>query len=90
MVCNFVHGPTVASDAAARANNVHAVCGEVGLTGEVRAISQITPRIKEAERLGFSQCILPEKNLKGLPGSSKMKLIGVQSIKEAIEHLFKK
>ncbi|MBN2108759.1 MAG: DNA repair protein RadA [Deltaproteobacteria bacterium] len=65
------------------------VCGEVGLTGEVRAISQIAPRIKEAERLGFSQCILPEKNLKGLHGSSKMKLVGVQSVQEAIENLFK-
>ena len=66
------------------------VCGEVGLTGEVRAISQITPRIKEAGRLGFTQCILPKKNMKGQPGSSKMQLIGVDSIKEAIDHLFKK
>jgi DNA repair protein RadA/Sms len=66
------------------------VCGEVGLTGEVRAISQIAPRIKEAERLGFSQCILPEKNMKGQPGPSKMKLIGVESVQEAIDHLFKK
>ena len=66
------------------------VCGEVGLTGEVRAISQITPRIKEAARLGFTQCILPKKNMKGLHGSSKMQLIGVESVKEAIEHLFKK
>jgi DNA repair protein RadA/Sms len=65
------------------------VCGEVGLTGEVRAISQIAPRIKEAERLGFSECILPEKNMKGQPGTSKMKLVGVQSVQEAIEHLFK-
>lgn len=66
------------------------VCGEVGLTGEVRAISQITPRIKEAERLGFSQCILPEKNIKNHPASAKIKLVGVKSVQEAIEHLFKK
>ena len=65
------------------------VCGEVGLTGEVRAISQITQRIKEAERLGFTQCILPKKNMKGQPGSSKIQLIGVESVKEAIDHLFK-
>ena len=65
------------------------VCGEVGLTGEVRAISQITQRIKEAERLGFTQCILPKKNMKGQSGSSKIQLIGVESVKEAIDHLFK-
>jgi len=66
------------------------VCGEVGLTGEVRAISQIIPRIKEAGRLGFTQCILPKKNIKGQHGSSKIQLIGVETIQEAIDYLFKK
>ena len=66
------------------------VCGEVGLTGEVRAVSQIGPRMKEAERLGFATCIMPKKNLKNSPCSAKIKLAGVESVKEAIDYLFKK
>ncbi|MEI6126635.1 MAG: S16 family serine protease, partial [Pseudomonadota bacterium] len=66
-----------------------AVCGEVGLTGEVRAVSQIGQRIKEAERLGFAQCIIPKNNLKNLPNTTTMKLIGIETINEAIDNLFK-
>ncbi len=40
------------------------ICGEVGLTGEVRSISQTSVRINEAERLGFTKCILPKNSLK--------------------------
>ncbi len=37
------------------------VIGEVGLTGEVRAVNLIDKRLKEAEKLGFKTCIIPEK-----------------------------
>lgn len=67
-----------------------AVCGEVGLTGEVRAVSQIGQRIKEAERLGFMQCVIPKHNLKNIPSSTKIKLIGIETIQEAIERIFNK
>lgn len=60
------------------------VFGEVGLTGEVRAISQLDKRIAEAKRLGFKKCIVPRPNLQGLKKSDEIKVIGVSSVKEAI------
>lgn len=65
-----------------------AVCGEIGLTGEVRAVSQIGQRLKEAERLGFTHCILPKNNLKNIPDTIKMKLTGVETVSQAISRLF--
>lgn len=67
------------------------VFGEVGLAGEVRAISQAEPRVKEADKLGFKACVLPRDNLKGIkkrPGS--IELVGVASVREAMETLFGK
>ncbi|MGI8968101.1 MAG: DNA repair protein RadA, partial [Chloroflexota bacterium] len=46
--------------------NEAAVIGEVGLGGEVRSVSQIQVRIREARKLGFSRCIVPERNLREL------------------------
>ncbi|OFY66343.1 MAG: DNA repair protein RadA [Bacteroidetes bacterium RBG_13_42_15] len=65
-----------------------AVLGEIGLTGEIRGIAQVIRRIGEAERIGFSQIILPKPNLKGLKHTSGIKLIGVQTLNEAIDSLF--
>lgn len=65
------------------------VCGEVGLTGEVRTVSQITLRVKEAERLGFSKCIIPKNNLKNTLNKDKIELVGVETIKEAMDTIFK-
>jgi len=67
-----------------------AVCGEVGLTGEVRAVSQVVLRLREAARLGFSECIVPNKNLKTSPVNENIKLTGVETIKEAMECIFKR
>ena len=48
--------------------------GEVGLTGEVRAVNMIEKRLKEAEKLGFNKCIIPENNKKLLKDNySKVK-----------------
>ncbi|MGB8658224.1 MAG: DNA repair protein RadA [Candidatus Zixiibacteriota bacterium] len=63
--------------------------GEVGLGGEVRAVGQIERRIKEAEKLGFKRCLLPQGNLKGLNQNSGIKIIGVKSIHEAINLLLR-
>ena len=58
--------------------------GEVGLGGEIRAVSNIAQRIKEAERMGFEMCILPKQSLKEVDESKcNMKLIGVSNIGEA-------
>ena len=59
--------------------------GEVGLTGEVRAINLIEKRLKEAEKLGFKTCIIPENNKKVLKDSYKLDIIGVRNINEAMQ-----
>lgn len=61
------------------------IFGEVGLVGEVRAVSGGEARIKEAEKLGFKQCILPKANMESLNISTKMRLIGVANVREALE-----
>ena len=61
--------------------------GEVGLTGEVRAVNMIEKRLKEAERLGFKRCIIPESNKKLLKEDFKLDIIGVRNINEAIKGL---
>ncbi|HOQ08112.1 MAG TPA: magnesium chelatase domain-containing protein, partial [Clostridiales bacterium] len=66
--------------------------GEVGLTGEVRAVSQIEKRISEAMRLGFKNIVIPEGNMK-LAGQMKIKegfgIIAVSNIREALEVIFR-
>ncbi len=62
--------------------------GEVGLAGEVRAVSRPELRVKEAARLGFDCCLLPAGNLKNLDVPKGIKLIGVRNASEALEHLF--
>lgn len=64
--------------------------GEVGLTGEVRAINLIEKRLKEAEKLGFKTCIIPESNKKNLKDTYKLDIIGVHNINEAIKAAFEK
>lgn len=61
--------------------------GEVGLSGEVRGVSNIKARIKEAEKLGFKKCILPEVNLSSLAGG-KIECIGVKDIVSALKKFF--
>lgn len=58
------------------------VFGEVGLTGEVRAVSQAKQRVSEAVKLGFAQCILPEACLKSVGSENRIKLTGIKSISE--------
>ncbi len=63
------------------------IMGEVGLTGEVRRINLIEKRIKEAEKLGFKTCIIPESNKKVLKDKYKLDIIGVKNIQEAMRKL---
>ncbi len=67
------------------------VMGEVGLAGEVRAISQAEARLKDAAKLGFTRCIMPALNVEKIERSAALKsmeLMGVHSVEEAMELLF--
>ncbi len=58
--------------------------GEVGLSGEVRAVSMPEQRVSEAKKLGFTTCILPEVSVKTVGNIEGVKIIGVKSVGEAI------
>jgi len=59
--------------------------GEVGLGGEIRAISKIEKRLSEAEKLGFRQCIVPNANLKSFKASSHTRIVGVDKVAQALD-----
>jgi DNA repair protein RadA/Sms len=61
--------------------------GEIGLSGEVRTVSQVEKRVQEAAKLGFKRMIVPMNNLKGLQKKSDIKIIGVDRIDEAVKHV---
>ena len=63
------------------------VFGEVGLSGEVRAVSQAEQRVFEAKKLGFNRCILPSVCVKSLKDISGIEIIGVNNIREACDKL---
>lgn len=60
------------------------ILGEVGLAGEVRAVSYCDRRIAEAKKLGFDKCIIPKANAVSLKAYSDMEIIPVSSVKQAI------
>ena len=64
------------------------VFGEVGLTGEIRGISQTEVRIKEASRMGFARCILPRTRNREGAQRPNIELIPIRSLKELTENLF--
>jgi len=64
------------------------VFGEAGLTGECRAITAVQARITEGAKLGFSEAIIPQGNLKGLKTPKNMRIYGAANISEMISLLF--
>jgi DNA repair protein RadA/Sms len=64
------------------------IIGEVGLTGEVRGVSQIEKRINEAKKLGFRKVLIPKINLDSIKSSEGIEVIGVRSVEEAVDYLF--
>ena len=61
------------------------VFGEVGLSGEVRAVSMAEQRLMEAKKLGFTTCVLPKANAESIKGVTGIRVIGVTNVQEAIE-----
>lgn len=65
------------------------MCGEVGLSSEVRPVSRIEQRIAEAEKLGFTDIIIPKRNMNALKGKKySIKIHPVAKVEEAIRTLF--
>ena len=61
--------------------------GEVGLSGEVRAVNMAEQRVLEAKKLGFSTCILPEVSKASMKEIEGIRLIGVKNVKDAITYV---
>ncbi len=65
------------------------MCGEVGLSGEIRPVARIEQRIAEAAKLGFKQIIIPQHNLQGLDRNKfDIEIIPVKKVEEALRVLF--
>lgn len=64
--------------------NNFVVLGEVGLGGEIRSISHIDKRIQEAEKLGFSNILIPQNNIKSKKYKSSINIIAAEDLQEAI------
>jgi DNA repair protein RadA/Sms len=63
--------------------------GEVGLSGEIRPVNRIEPRIREAQRLGFKNIIISKYNLQGIEsGYDEIKIIPVSKVDEVFSQLF--
>ena len=70
-------------------NNQTVVIGEVGLGGEIRSVNNIEKRIQEAERLGFSNVVIPAKNKKNLKNNEKTKIFSVENLLDTVSLLLK-
>lgn len=65
-----------------------AVCGEVGLTGEVRAVSFIEKRINECKKLGFKKIIIPKNNYESVRDIKGIEILPVENVAQAINKIF--
>ena len=64
-----------------------AICGEIGLTGEVRSVDRAPLRLKELLNLGFKRFLVPKGNLAALPNQKGILFRGIASVRDAIEEL---
>lgn len=65
-----------------------ALIGEVGLTGELRAVNQIDKRLNEMKKLGFSKCIIPQSNKRGLTPPEGLTIYYAKNVGSALQLLF--
>lgn len=66
-----------------------ALIGEIGLSGELRAVSKLELRLKEAAKLGFRRCVVPKTYRKQKTRSEDIEIISARSVSEAIEAALK-
>jgi len=60
-------------------------CGEVGLGGEIRGVSQVSSRLKEARRMGFQRAVISANNIKGLESIKGLEILPVKELCEVLE-----
>ncbi|MGL4763137.1 MAG: DNA repair protein RadA [Sarcina sp.] len=65
------------------------IVGEVGLTGEIRPISNCDRILNEAEKMGFVNAVIPARNVDKVKGKNKINIIGVSTVREAIAKIYK-
>lgn len=65
------------------------IIGEVGLTGEIRPISNCDRILNEAEKMGFVNAVIPARNVDKVKGKNKINIIGVSTVREAIAKIYK-
>lgn len=65
------------------------IIGEVGLTGEIRPISNCDRLLNEAEKMGFVNAVIPARNIDKVKGKNNINLIGVSTLREAIVKIYK-
>ena len=66
-------------------DNKTVIIGEIGLSGEVRSITNLEKRLIEAEKLGFKTAVVPKSNEKSLSKDLKIKIVGVNKITDALK-----
>jgi DNA repair protein RadA/Sms len=65
------------------------MCGEVGLSGEIRPVARIEQRIAEAAKLGFKRILVPKNNMQGLNTENfNIEVVPVRKVEEALRELF--
>ena len=68
-------------------NSSTIIFGEVGLTGEIRAVNMADQRVAEAAKMGFKTCILPKANEGNIKATTDIKLIGVKNLQEVLDYI---
>ena len=63
------------------------IIGEVGLTGEIRGVNFIDKRIYEAEKTGFSYCVIPKSNAKNIEGKFKIEIIEAENLTDIMKQI---
>ena len=60
------------------------IIGEVGLAGEIRGVTNVIQRVKEADKMGFGTCIIPKSNYDKAMEKLSIRVVGVSSLTEAL------
>ena len=63
--------------------------GEVGLSGEIRSVNMAQQRVQEAKKLGFETVLMPKVSMKALQKTEGIQIIGLETVRDAVQYLLK-